>query len=289
MTDSVNKEVVHHIHSINGLPLPLSVTQPQLESMKGIELFPDDIWVVTYPKCGTTWTQQVVRSILDRGDDDLLIDMAVPWVEAANSKIIPYDIDLSTFKHPRALKSHMPYNSMPCGPPKDTPGKYIYVARNPKDTAVSFFYHYFSFKAAENIDWPTFVSWFLSGQVYYGNYLDNVLSWWEHRDDDNVLFLKYEDMKRDIKSAIVRIASFIGKDLTEEEVDTVIKKSSFSNMKNNPTTNYEHRPKEWKHPEGTPFMRKGVVGGWKDLLTPEQSGQFDAFFTHKLKAAGLEF
>ena len=292
MTDSVHcqdKEVVHRVHCINGLPLPLCVTQHQLDFMKEMELFSDDIWVVTYPRSGTTWTQQIVRSILDKGDEDQRIDQAVPYLEATNSKVIPYDVDFSTIERPRAIKSHMPYNSMPCGTPKDTPGKYIYVARNPKDTAVSFFYHYFSFKAAENIDWPTFASWFLSGQLYNGSHLDHVLGWWEHRDDDNVLFLKYEDMKKDIRSAIVGIASFIGKDLSEEEVDTVIKKSSFSSMKNNPTTNYEWMTTERKHPEGTPFIRKGVVGGWKNMFTPELSGQFDAFFSHKLKAAGLEF
>ena len=181
----------------------------------------------------------------------------------------------------------MPYNFMPCGPPKDTPGKYIYVARNPKDTAVSFFYHYFSLKLAENIDWPTFASWFLSGQVYFGSHLEHVLGWWEHRNDDNVLFLKYEDMKKDIRSAIVHIVSFIGKDLTEEEVDTVIKKSSFSSMKNNPTTNYEWLPSKMKHPEGAPFMRKGVVGGWKDMFTEKLSKQFD-IYSQKFKSVGLE-
>ena len=277
-----------YVHHINGLALPPFITQPQLDSMKEMELFPDDIWVVNYPRSGTTWTQQIVRSILDNGDEDLLIHQAVPWLEAANSNIIPYDVDFSTIERPRAIKSHMPYNAMPCGPPKDTPGKYIYLARNPKDTAVSLFYHYFTFKMT-NSNWLLFASEFLSGNLVFGSYLEHVLGWWKHRDDDNVLFLKYEEMKRDIRSAIVRIASFIGKDLTEEEMDTVITKSSFSSMKNNPTTNYEWIPTEFKHPEATPFMRKGVVGGWKDMFTPELSGQFDAFFTHKFKAAGLEF
>ena len=103
-----------------------------------------------------------------------------------------------------------------------------------------------------------------------------------------MLFLKYEDMNKDIRSAVVRIAPFIGKDLTEEEVDTVIKKSTFSSMKSNPATNYERIPKEMKHPEATPFIRKGVVGGWKDMFTPEMSDQFDLSFTDKLKAAGLD-
>jgi len=46
-------------------------------------------------------------------------------------------------------------------------------------------------------------------------------------------------------------------------------------MNNNPTTNcnYEWIPKERKHPKATPFLRKDVVGGWKDRFTPELSGQ----------------
>ena len=209
MTDFVHcqdKEVVHRVHCINGLPLPLYVTQYQLYFMKEMELFSDDIWVVTCPRSGTTWIQQIVRSILAKGNEDHSIDQAVPYLEAADSKIIPYGVNFSTIERPRVIKSHMSYNSMPCGPPKDR---------------------------------PMFAPWFLSGQVYFGSQLDHVLGWWEQRDDDNVLFLKYEDMKKDFKSAIICIASFIGKDLTEEEVDKVIKKSSFSNMKNNPTTNYE--------------------------------------------------
>lgn len=31
--------------------------------------------------------------------------------------------------------------------------------------------------------------------VYYGPWFDHVLSWWKHKDDPDVLILKYEDMK----------------------------------------------------------------------------------------------
>ena len=129
---------------------------------------------MTYQRSGTTWTQQIVRSILAKGDEDLRIDQAVPWLEAANSKTFPYDINFSTIKRPRAIKSHMPYKCMPCGQPKDTPGNYIYVARNPKDTAVSLYHFFMSFKATEGINWPIFASMFLSGHVTYGSYLQQV-------------------------------------------------------------------------------------------------------------------
>ena len=119
-----------------------------------------------------------MRCILDKSDEYQNIGQAVPYLEGANSKIIPYDVEFCTIERPRAVQSHMPYSCMLCGPPKDTPGKYIlYVTRNPKDTAVSFFNFYFSNKIAENIDWPTFASWFLSGQVYSGSYLNHVLGW----------------------------------------------------------------------------------------------------------------
>ena len=90
-----------------------------------------------------------------------------------------------------AFKSYV-YNLMPCGLPSSTPCKYIYVARNPRDVAVSYYYHYLTLRHAENFDfdWDTFMSWFLSGELYLGDYFGHVLSLWEHRNEDNMLFLK---------------------------------------------------------------------------------------------------
>ena len=118
--------------------------------MKAMELFADDVWIVTYPRSGTTWMQQIVRSIRCQGNEEILIDQAIPYLEAANSDFVPYKVDLAEVERPRTFKSHMPYNRMPCGLPKDTPYKYIYVARNPKDMVVSYFYHYFSTNCAVN-------------------------------------------------------------------------------------------------------------------------------------------
>lgn len=283
----VDATTKHNVHHLNGLPVPLFITQHQLDLLKDVELFSDDIWIVTLARSGTTWTQQIIKNILSKGDDDVRIDLAVPWLEAAN-KLSPYDVDLSDIKRPRAFKSHMPYHLMPCGLPNSTPCKYIYVVRNPKDVAVSYYYHYFTLKHADNFSWDTFISWFLSGEVYFGDYFDHVLGWWEHREDSNVLFLKYEDMKKDIRSSVIRIASFIDRNLSEEAIQSVIEKSSFSSMKKDPTANYEWIPKHTRHPEGTPFIRKGIVGGWKDHFTSEQSAKFDALYSQKFKAAGLE-
>ena len=126
---ALQKVTKHNVHRINGLPVPLYITQLQMDSLRDIELFSDDIWIVTYPKSGTAWTQQIVRSILCKGDDNKKISEAVPWLEAAKNNSFLSDVDVSALESPRAFKSHMPYHLMPCGLPNTTPCKYIYVGR----------------------------------------------------------------------------------------------------------------------------------------------------------------
>ena len=36
-------------------------------------------------------------------------------------------------------------------------------------------------------------------------------------------------------------------------------------------------------------MRKGIVGDWKNRLSPEQSERFDAEYHRKIDGSGLEF
>ena len=49
-----------------------------------------------------------------------------------------------------------------------------------------------------------------------------MLEWWKHKDDPNVLFLKYEDMKKDHPGAVRAIAEFIGCDLKPDVVDKIV-------------------------------------------------------------------
>ena len=277
---------------VNGLTVPPFVSQAHVDSLKGIDLFPDDTWVVTYPKCGTTWTSQIVKSILSKKSDDTkILDQSVIWLEAANAGVewFPFDVDLSSLERPRAFRSHMPYHIMPCSLPSGTPCKYIYIARNPKDAAVSLYHHFITFIATKDLKWDEFIPHYLSDQTFYGNYFDHVLSWWKHRHDENVLFMTYEDMKMDIRSSISRIASFMGLDLSKEKIEAVVDKSSLSYMKTNPTTNYERMSSNILVSSYIcPYIRKGIVGGWQEWFSTEQSAQFDALYAQKCIPEGLE-
>ena len=71
---------------------------------------PDDVFIVTYPKAGTTWTQRIAQLIMCRGDverDPRLVSDAVPWFEK-----LP-QIDADKLPSPRIFKSHTPVRGIP--------------------------------------------------------------------------------------------------------------------------------------------------------------------------------
>ena len=189
---------------------------------------------------------------------------------------------------PRAFKSHMPYDLCPCGPPNTTPCKYIYVIRNPKDVAVSYYFHLNTMPNSPYGDWDSFWEQYVEGKLGFGDYIDHLLSWWPHRDDENVLIMKYEDMKKDLPAAVSQVASFIGANISSDVIAKIAALTDFDTMKKDATANYSEM-KPLTQPGSEDFMRKGKVGDWKNHLSPEQSAQMDAICAQKLKGTGLEF
>ena len=280
-TEMIAKNGGAILHKINGLQLPFFVQQETLDKLKDFQLYPDDVWVVTYPKCGTTWMQQIVRLIRSNGvQDDMDIDLASPWLEAL--PIYP-DVKLENLQQPRVFKSHMTYDLCPCGPPNTTPCKYIYVMRNPKDAAVSRYFHKKNLPYYPKCDWDTFWKEFIEGELTFGNYFDHLLSWWPHRDDENALFMKYEDMKKDLPAAVSQVASFMGTDISSDVIAKIATLTDFKSMKKESTA---HRSVFTKSGN---FFRKGMVGDWKNHLSPEQSAEIDAICAQRLEGTGLEF
>ena len=107
-------------------------------------------------------------------------------------------------------------------------------------------------------------------------------------DAANILILSFEQMKKDPKAAVTTLADYLDYKLSEDVVQKIVKQTEFDNMKLNPTANNEWM-KEY-HTEGaTPFMRKGIVGDWRNFFTDEQSAKLDAMLREKLSGTGLVF
>ena len=93
-------------------------------------------------------------------------------------------------------------------------------------------------------------------------------------------------MKNDQEAAIRKVAKFLGKELSEEKIQSLVKHLDFKSMKQNKAVNYEFLA---PNPEDGSFMRKGLVGDWKNYFTDEMSGRVDDAIKKYCTPVGLEF
>ncbi|XP_063964869.1 sulfotransferase 1E1-like [Lytechinus pictus] len=99
-----------------------------------------------------------------------------------------------------------------------------------------------------------------------------------------------EDKMGDPRKAIIQIAEFMGKTLPDDIIDRIIEASSFSFMKNNTSANPDVAfKKSLDLTKNKTFMRKGMVGDWKNYFTEDQNRRFDQLYQEKMAGSGLEF
>ena len=158
-----------------------------------------DVFIATYPKCGTTLLQQMLHTLRTRGDMSFdEITEVVPWFESAWD--IGIDPGAEQVASPRVFKTHRPVDKLP------DVGRFIHITRDPLSLADSF-YRFFSGWAFEagSISIDEFAQKMILGGTGSGLYWHHVLTWWPRRQDKNVLFLCYEDFL-DNPAAIVSSA-----------------------------------------------------------------------------------
>lgn len=127
--------------------------------------------------------------------------------------------------------------------------------------------------------------------VNFAPFWNHVLPFWKRRKDPNILFLKYEELKADLPAAIRKTAKFLEKELTEAQIEKLAAHLSFESMKNNPAVNYDWLVKmsNWLTRDNNSFMRKGKVGGYKEVMTPEMIERFDTWTYDNIKDTDLTY
>ena len=168
-----------------------------------------DIIISPYGKCGTTFLQQTVHGLRTRGDMSFReISEVVPWLETAH--VLGIDLDGPQIQ-PRAFKSHMSWDLIPKG------GRYIVSFRNPTDRSVSF-YRFFEdwWFERDSISFTEFTLDFAVDFAFERSCWYHLKSWWDRRDDPNVLLLTFEDMTTDLTGTVQTVADFCAIDLDSE-------------------------------------------------------------------------
>jgi hypothetical protein len=229
-----------------------------------------DAIIVTAPKAGTTWMQQILHQMRSGGDPDFgsIFDV-VPWLESTPPGTT-WEARLAQFEQipdPRVFKTH-------CTVPQ-TPGldvaRIVLTMRDPRECCVSFFHHVNGMEEGTMPlrfdDMQACVDRFLE----FGAWYRNVTGWWRERERPNVMLFRYSDLKADLGAVVDRLAPFLGWRLTPEGRARVLEFSSFAWMKANSdkfTRSTAGGASAFKPGQ---FIRKGEVGGADRELTPAQS------------------
>jgi hypothetical protein len=249
-----------------------------------------DVFACVYFKSGTNWLMQIIVQVIHQGAAEFEhVHDLVPWPDCPDRRYtVPLSDEAAWKKSPtglRVIKTHLEFAKVPYS----REARYVCVVRDPKDVCVSAYY----FLRAEGMgpmtpSVPNFVEYFLSPGFHFYPWAAFLEDYWRIRDRENVLFMTYEEMKKDLTGTVRKVAAFLKIALSEDEVDAVVRQSSFEHMKK-----IEHKFETgmmvpWAKPRGA-MIRRGQNKGSDELLTPAQQQRIDEHCRAELKRLGCDF
>jgi hypothetical protein len=225
----------------------------------------EDVFVATQMRCGTTWMQQMVYEIVHRGSGSLAetgqhLYAVSPWIDAVNS-VSMTSAPVVGERPTRIIKTHLPASLCPYSPD----ARYIYVARHPVSCFASIVDFNRSMVGPVLPPVATLVDWYCSDTMYWSPWPSHVEGWWQlAAQHDNVLFVHFEEMKRDPAGVIGRVALFLGCVLTPDERTRVAARCTFDYMKAHEDL-FEMAPPTMFSTSGGEFMASGKEKRHEDV------------------------
>uniref|UniRef100_A0A3P9PX89 Sulfotransferase n=1 Tax=Poecilia reticulata TaxID=8081 RepID=A0A3P9PX89_POERE len=246
-TPSTPIEFESKYFEFDGVRLP-PFCRGKMEDISNFSLRSSDIWIVTYPKSGTSLLQEVVFLVSQGADPDEIglmnIDEQLPVIEYPQPGLDVIQV--------------------------------IYMARNPKDLVVSYYQFHRSLRTMSyRGTFQEFCRRFMSDKLAYGSWFEHVQEFWEHRLDSNVLFLKYEDMFKDLGTMVEHLARFLGVSCDKTQLEVLVE-------------NCNQLIEQCCKSEAL-SISSCRVGVWRDVFTVSMNETFDAYYRQKMAKSDLSF
>jgi aryl sulfotransferase len=238
---------------------------------------PGDIFVCASPKCGTTWMQTIAASLLwpDGIFPGVVMEMG-PWFDGLIYDFAELSARLEAQSHRRFIKTHTPADGIPIF---DT-ASYIVVARDGRDAFVSFVNHRKNLRddlierlntdaMAQSVD-PVVkfrgdIHGFFERWITDAPPLRYLASWWDLRDEPNVLLVHYNDLQADLEREMRRVAGFLDIDIPEALWAGVVERCTFERMREEAEKIGDFQRLFEGGAES--FLFKGANGRWRGVLT----------------------
>jgi hypothetical protein len=249
-----------------------------------------DVFCATAAKCGQTWLLTLMHHLRTRGQDPTLaggdlLDLT-PWLELPRKRPAdgqPYQLqdqlsELEALPSPRVFKMHVLWGEIPR--PAGSTSRVVTISRDPRDVPYSMFRHALGSRRGPDIadDFDTYFERWMG----FGYYFKVVRSFWPHRSDPSLLWLRYEDLQRDLVKEAWRLVRFLDWSVSETEMTQILPLVSFDHMRAREDSVLKRDEQSyWK--EGSRFFREGGVGKNRSRLSEEQErrlvdrvrGEFD--------------
>lgn len=275
--------------------------QKYCKLVRSFEIRADDIFVLGFPKSGTSWLQEMIWLL----SNDLNYTKAkkmsqmfrFPLLELAS--FVPMDQELAvlfnqmgTFPSPRYFKSHLPVSMLPEQMWTVKP-KIIYIQRDPKDTAVSLYHHYKNLHGYRGSK-DDFFNLFLEGNVYFGPLENHLNEIQQLRCEPNIHFIRYEDMKKDLKGIIKSTAEFLGKKVTTEQINELYLYLQPDTMRSNNSCNQEDlmylssSVYQAEHDPSFNFIRKAKSETYREEMSQDFIKKFEEGIEKKIERLSLK-
>lgn len=264
-----------------------------------------DVIIATYPKCGTTWMQQIVGLLIFQSPEPRPVGEIAAWVDRRLDPLeeIMHRFEIQT--HRRFLKSHLPFNGMPIY--NDV--RYIHVARDGRDACLSYHNQITRFRedtlrVLDDIGlsdeligrtYPRvstdprayFRMWMQEGVAGasdgspYLSYFDFERTYWQARRRPNLLMVHYRDLKSDLDEEMRRIARFLDIPVCEEIWPSLVKAATFEEMRRE-GAKLAPRVMTLFSGGSADFFQKGENDRWRGILTSEDLDLYEHAMSRKL-------
>lgn len=251
-----------------------------LKIERDITVYPDDVFLTSYPRSGNTWMRFLVGNLIHETEPVtfLKLERLLP------DMYIHSDRDMRSMPRPRVIKSHE------CFDPRYK--RVVYIVRDPRDVAVSN-YHWELKKGSFPDGFPMqeFVRRWMASEYWprLGCWGDHVASWLStRRNHPDFLLIRYEDLMARPQPELAKIARLLRIDPTPERLARAVELSSADRMRKLEST----QGGKWLQTKYTrqdaPFVRKASSGGWKAVLPKESVALIESTWQAQMSELGYE-
>lgn len=160
---------------------------------------------------------------------------------------------------PRIIKSHLPVALLPIQLWRRAP-KIIYAMRNPGDMSKAYYEQYYHTQGYQG-SYEDFCKLLMADRVVYAPYSSHVTEVWRMRDEENIFIQNFDEITTDFEQCIRRLVEFLGKEISDEQLDEL--KEYFSKSVTN-NIDIAMTNKLWKRKTDVPSFGTSLINNIVD-------------------------